>query len=74
MMSIKLFFQILGFLLFLFGMISLVLLLVGANLTILTFIDSAGKLPGLVVRLLMVFGGVVMVYLARTNWQELNEE
>ena len=73
-MSMKIFFQIFGFLLFVFGMISLVLLLVGANLSILTFIDSTGRLPGLVVRLLMVFGGVVMFYLARTNWQELNDE
>jgi len=66
--------QFLGFLLFVFGLLSLVLLLVGANLTMLTFIDSGGKLIGFVIRLLMVFGGVVLFYLARTDWEKENEE
>lgn len=69
-MSTKVILQILGFILFLFGMLSLVLLLVGANLTILNFIDSWGKLFGFVIRLMMVFGGVVLFYLARTDWQD----
>jgi hypothetical protein len=73
-MSTKNMLQFLGFLLFVFGLLSLVLLLVGANLTMLTFIDSGGKLIGFVIRLLMVFGGVVLFYLARTDWEKENEE
>lgn len=40
----------------------------------LTFIDSGGKLIGLLIRLLMIFGGVVIFYLARTDWEKENEE
>jgi hypothetical protein len=73
-MSTKNVLQFLGFLLFVFGLLSLVLILVGANLSMLTFIDSGGKLIGFVIRLLMVFGGVVLFYLARTDWEKENEE
>jgi hypothetical protein len=61
-------FTILGFLLFVFGFISLVLLLVGLQLSFLAFIDAGSRLTGFIIRLLMVFGGLVMVYLARTDW------
>jgi hypothetical protein len=73
-MSIKIILQFLGFFLFVFGLLSLVLLLVGANLTMLTFIDQGSKLIGFVIRLFMIFGGVVMFYLARTDWDKENED
>jgi len=61
---------ILGFLLFLFGFIALVLMLVGLQLSFLAFIDSWGRTVGLVIRLLMVFGGVVVVFLARSKFEK----
>ena len=63
-------FLILGFLLFLFGFIALVLMLVGLQISFLAFIDYWGRTPGLVIRLLMVFGGVVIVYLARSRFEK----
>lgn len=64
----------LGFLLFIFGMLSLILQLIGANLSFLTFIDDFGRGTGLVIRLVMIFGGVVLFYLAGTDWKKENEE
>lgn len=55
---------ILGFLLFVIGMISLVLILIGANLTYLTWIDKPGTPRGILIRILMIGGGLVLAYLA----------
>ena len=63
-------FLILGFLLFLFGFIALVLMLVGLQLSFLAFIDDWGRPAGLLIRLLMIFGGVVIVYLMRSRFQQ----
>lgn len=60
---------IFGFLLFLFGFVALVLMLVGLQLSFLAFIDHWGRSIGLVIRLLMVFGGVVIVYLCRARFE-----
>ena len=59
-----------GFLLFVIGILALVLSLVGVQLSFLTWIDKPGRLFGFIVRLLMVFGGVVIVFLTRTDWRE----
>ncbi|MDX1408149.1 MAG: hypothetical protein R3330_08450 [Saprospiraceae bacterium] len=64
------FFLILGFLLFLFGFLALILTLVGLQLTFLTFIDEPGKTFGFAVRLLMIFGGVTMMYLSRSKFEK----
>ena len=54
----------LGFLLFIFGILSLVLVLIGANLSFLTWIDKPGTPRGIIIRVLMIGGGIVMTYLA----------
>ena len=56
-----------GFIIFFLGFIALVLSLVGLQLSLLTFIDAPGKTFGFVVRLLMIFGGVIMVYVAKVE-------
>ena len=55
---------IIGFLLFVTGMISLVLILIGANLSYLAWIDKPGSPRGILIRLLMIGGGLVMSYMA----------
>ena len=66
--------MIIGFLLVLFGMSALVLSLVGIKLSFLTFIDAGGATLGLVIRLLMIFGGAVIALLANHDWaSEANE-
>lgn len=61
-------FTLIGFLLFLYGMLALVLSLIGAKLSFLTWIDSNGALLGFVIRILMVLVGIVLVYIARTDF------
>jgi hypothetical protein len=56
--------MIIGFLLFVLGMLSLVLILIGANLSYLTWIDKPGSPRGIIIRLLMIGGGLVISYLA----------
>lgn len=55
---------ILGFLLFIMGVLSLVLILVGANLSYLSWIDSPGSPRGIIIRILMIGGGLVLSYMA----------
>jgi hypothetical protein len=63
------FFLILGLLLFLFGFVALVLLLIGARISFLAFIDAGGATLGLVIRLLMIFGGLMLVYVFRNKFE-----
>lgn len=59
-----------GFLLFILGFVSLVLSLIGLDLSFLTWIDRPGGIFGFLVRILMIVAGVVIVYLSTTNWRE----
>lgn len=50
--------------LFVLGMLSLVLTLIGANLSYLAWIDKPGTPRGLLIRVFMIGGGLVISYLA----------
>ncbi len=65
---------ILGFLLFISGMLSLVLILIGANLSILAWIDKPGSPRGIIIRMLMIGGGLMMSYFALNPDREENNE
>ncbi|MEZ4952587.1 MAG: hypothetical protein R2825_03290 [Saprospiraceae bacterium] len=58
-----------GFLLFIIGFTALVLSLVGIKLSYLTWIDAPGALFGFLIRILMIIGGVVIVYMSVTDWR-----
>lgn len=60
-----------GFLLLLFGTLSIVLSLVGVKLTFLTWLDI-NPLFGFVVKLLMIVGGIVLAVLSNTNWRDID--
>ena len=62
--------MVLGFLLFFVGFISLILMLVGARFSFLAFIDGGGQALGLVIRLIMVFGGLAMAYVFRNKFEK----
>ncbi len=62
-----------GFLMFIIGFTALVLSLVGVKLSYLTWIDAPGALFGFLVRILMIIGGVVIVYLSVTDWRDQEE-
>lgn len=61
---------VLGFSLFLIGVISVVLNLVGLELQMLSFLESFGRTAGLIVKIIMIFGGMILFYISRTNFLE----
>jgi hypothetical protein len=63
-MRLRTFFMILGFALFVLGMLSLVLILIGANFTYLSWMDKPGSPRGIIIRMVMIGGGLMMSYLA----------
>ena len=68
-MNKRTFWTITGFLLFFFGFLSMILYLFagGIRLTFLSFIDSFGPVAGFVIRIIMIFGGMVIFYVGRTG-------
>ena len=56
--------MILGFILFILGVLSLVLILVGANFTYLAWMDKPGSPRGILIRIFMIGGGLIMSYMA----------
>lgn len=64
MIRLRTLFMILGFLLFVLGMLSLVFMLIGANLSYLAWIDKPGSPRGIIIRMVMIGGGLVMSYFA----------
>jgi len=73
-MTAKSIYAIIGFLLIIIGMLSLVLMLVGVQLSFLTWIDATGRLTGFVIRLLMIICGFVIITLSQTNWRNVEDE
>ena len=61
--------SLLGFLLFFFGFMSLILSLVQLKISFLSFIDAPGRTFGLVIKLLMIFGGMIILY-----WSKMDRE
>lgn len=60
-------YSLIGFLLFIFGFIALVLSMVGLKLYPLLWLDYFGAGFGLILRLLMVIGGLVLVFITRSG-------
>ncbi len=58
-----------GFLLTGIGFLSIALSLVGAKLTFLTWIDAPGPLFGFVAKLILIIAGMVIIYLAQTDFE-----
>ena len=67
-------YSLIGFILFILGFVALSLSLVGIRLSFLSFLDRISPLFGFVIKLLMIVGGIVMVILARTDWEKENQE
>ena len=58
-----------GFVLAGLGFLALVLSLVGVQFSFLTWIDAPGRLFGFLMRLIMIIIGIIMVYLAQTDFE-----
>lgn len=67
-MNSRIVITVIGFLLFIFGLLSLLLSIAGLQFTWMKFLDNGGKPLGLVIRLMMTFIGVVLMAYARIDW------
>ena len=61
---------LLGFLLFVFGFLAIILSIVGVNLAFLVWMTKFGQLTAFLLKILMIVGGVIIVVLARTDWEQ----
>lgn len=65
---------IIGFLLFFIGFLSIILNIVGVEFSFLTWLDHLGGLMAFITKVLMIIGGIVILYLNSTNWKEEEPE
>lgn len=65
---------LLGFMLFLVGIVGILLDLVGLQFAFLLWMDQLGKLGSFLVKLVMLFGGIVLMYLYATDWKRQERE
>ncbi len=66
----KTIYTVIGFVLFLSGMYALVLSIVGAKFTGLLFLEKLGSSGAFFTKLAMVFIGILIIFLSRTNVDE----
>lgn len=65
---------LLGFMFFLLGILGIILDLVGLQFSFLIWLDGLGRLGSFLVKLIMLFGGLVVMYLYGTNWRQKDQE
>lgn len=63
-------YTLVGFLLAGVGFLALVLSVVGAKLSFLIWIDNFGPLTGFIIRILMIFFGIIIIYIAQTDFKK----
>ena len=56
---------IIGYLLFLAGFMSILLSMVGLQLTFLSWIQSFGTEVSIIIKLVMLFGGLIIMYISK---------
>ncbi len=72
-MRLRTLFMIIGFVLFILGVLSFVMILIGANFSYLAWMDKPGSPRGILIRIGMIGGGLIMTYMA-LNPPEPEEE
>ena len=65
---------LIGFLLFVFGFLSIVLSMIGVQLAWLAWLDIPGPLFGFLCRIGMILAGIILVILIQTDWKREREE
>jgi pheromone shutdown protein TraB len=61
--------SLVGFVLAGTGFISIILSLIGAQLSFLVWLDSIGALASFLVKIVMILAGIIIIYLALTNFE-----
>lgn len=65
---------LIGFLLFIFGITSIIMTLVGVRWVFLSWLEVGGRLPAFVLKIIMTIGGILLIILARTDWEREKRE
>lgn len=73
-MKNKGYYTLLGFLLFIIGISAIVLQVVGVQWAFLSFLERIGRLFAFVIKVLMVMAGIIIIVLARTDWEREKRE
>lgn len=73
-MKNKSYWLVLGFLLFIFGITAIIMSLVGVRWVFLGWMEWGGALLAFVLKILMTVAGVVLIVLARTDWENEKRE
>ena len=63
-----------GYILFVLGFLSLLLGLLGIKLSLLSWIDNFETPVPLVIKLLMLFGGIIVMYVSKTGRTDYGPE
>ncbi len=58
---------LIGFILFMLGSLSLILSLVGLNLSIFSFMEKMPSVTGLLVKLFLIVGGMIIMYVSKMD-------
>lgn len=74
MLKNKVLWTTVGFVLIITGFLALALSMVGLGLAPLAWLDQTNSLLGFIIKLLMIIGGFVLVYLSQTDLSQLDEE
>jgi uncharacterized membrane protein len=65
---------LLGYLLFLLGVTSIVMELVGTHWYFLGWLERTGRLFAFVLKILMIMVGVLLIVFSRTDWEREKRE
>ena len=65
---------VIGFLLFIIGSLAFILTLIGVDLVFLKWMNIFGNGVSFMLKLLMAFGGVVLIYISRADFESENDE
>ena len=59
---------VIGFILFFLGLVSILLNLVGVDIFFLSWLYNYSVVLSFAVRLFMILGGVILIYVGQTDW------
>ncbi|MFT6333603.1 MAG: hypothetical protein ACI86M_000331 [Saprospiraceae bacterium] len=65
---------IIGYLLFLMGILSIILSMVGLQLTFLSWIQSFGTGVSIIIKIVMLFSGLIIMYISKMPTEDDNLE
>lgn len=69
----KSWFTLIGFILLFLGILSIIISIIGANFTFLSWIENMGRLPSFLIKVFMIVSGMLMIIISMSNLKEENE-